>query len=468
MLATFIVCFTGRISGQVTEIDTSDYMPLIFDGALEYNLTIAAALGYSDQIERFIKAGADVNAENDQGATPVFFAIMNKKPEAVNTLISNGADVNKVSLLNENPLLLAIIVNDPGIAETLIRSGADVNYKYMHGFTPLHYSSIYGLFNFVDLLLYYDAEIDTKDNEGTTPLMAAIWAGYPDVADLLIQYGANMEARDNEGFTPFLIASQNGDTLIMNMLMKKGVDIYAKNIYGWDALALAIKSNQISAAEFLLNSGDKWGDSGREVVSPYNIAAKYRRKEILELLRAKKIAGNYQPHFDQMDLTVSSRFNLRDYYTGFSFSFKEPLSNTGLITGFDTKLWYTRVLMKEADDLYYQYLDKSSLVYAGAFRDFQLTDNIFRGNFLISASLSLGYSFSNKLKGTQINPGNKLRIIPSAAVKWVKNSFLLFTGFEYTGTEFYKAGPIWIRAGLSARFRLDSYRDRPGKMIKWY
>lgn len=467
LFAVTIVIFTVPLNAQVTDIDTVDYIPLIFDGALEYNLTIASALGYSSEVERLIKAGAEVDAENTQGATPLFFAILNKKPETVRTLIKYGADVNKPSLLNENPLLLSLNVEDPEITEILIRAGADVNYQNRAGATPLHLSAAYGLFNFVDLFLYYDADIDRKDNDGTTPLMAAVWAGYPEIADLLIQYGANMEARDNEGFTSFLIAAQNGDTLIMNMLLKKGVEIYAKNRYNWDALALAIKSSHIPATEFLIKAGDKWDYEGREVVNPYNVAAKYRRKEIIEILKREGISGRYQPDFDQMSISVSSRFNTRDYYSGLSLSFKEPLSNAGLITGFDTKLWYTRVLRKESDDLFYQYLDKSSLVYAGAFKDFQLTDNIFRGNFYITASLAAGYSFGNKLKGTIIEPANKFRIIPSVSAKWVKSRLMLFTGIEYTGSEFYRIGPLWIRAGCTANFYFDLDRA-PGKIIKWY
>jgi hypothetical protein len=297
--------------------------------------------------------------------------------------------------------------------------------------------------------------------------MAAVWAGHPDVAGLLIRNGANLEARDNEGFTPFLIAAQNGDTLILEMLRKLGVDIYEKNIHNWDALALTIKSNQIHATEFLLKAGDKWADEERDAVSPYNIAAKFRRIEILDLLNREKVPGKYQPHFDRMTLALSSKYNLKDFYTGLSLSFKEPLRNAGLITGFDTKFWYTRVLVRESEEGVYRYFDKSSLVYAGAFKDFQLTDNLFKGNFYLSASLSAGFSFGNRFKGTEIEPGNKFRILPSASIKWGKNNFTLFTDVEYFNSGFYRTGPVWIRTGFAFDFYSDTDRT-PGKIIKWY
>jgi hypothetical protein len=297
--------------------------------------------------------------------------------------------------------------------------------------------------------------------------MAAIWAGYADIADLLIQHGANMEARDNEGFTPFLIAAQNGDTLILNMLRKKGVDIYEKNIYNCDALDLSIKSDQIQATEMLIKIGDKWADPDRGAVNPYDIAAKYNRKDIIELLGKNSFPGRYKPKFDQTALSFSSKFSLHDFFTGFSFSFKEPLRNIGLITGFDTKLWYTKVLVKKEEDLYYQYLDKSSVIYAGVFKDFPLSDNLFRGNSYFTASLSAGYSFGNKFKGTEIVPENKIRVIPSAGFRWIKKNFIIFGGIEYTGSDFYKIGPLWARLGCAVNFFFDNDRA-PGKIIKWY
>jgi len=467
VISAVILCLAGRLTAQPDAIDTSSYLPLFYDGALEYNLTMAASLGYSSEIERLIKAGAEVDVETPEGATPLYFAIINKKPEAVNMLIQYGADVNKVAMLRETPLLISVSVRDLDIAEALIRAGADINYQDRNGATLLHRASIYGLFYFVDLFLYYEAETDIKDDDGTTPLMAAIWAGYPDIADLLIQHGANMEARDNEGFTPFLIAAQNGDTLMLNLLRKKGVDIYEKNIYNWDALCLSIKSDQIQATELLIKAGDKWANPDRETPDPYDIASKYRKKEIINMLEKNNFPGKYDPGFDQMALLLSTKATMHDIYTGLSLSFKEPLRNIGLIAGFDTKLWYTRILTEEGENLFYQYMDKSSVAYAGVFKDFTLTDNMFRGNFYFTTQLAAGYSFGNKFKGTEIVPENNLRILPSAGLKWMNDYLIIYTGVEYMNTDFYKVGPVWARIGCAVNFFFDTERA-PLKMIKWY
>jgi ankyrin repeat protein len=486
VLITFL--FLGHhddLCGQEAAADTSGYLPLFYDGAAEYNLMIAASRGYSTEVERLILKGADVNAETNEGATPLILAISNFKLNAVKTLLKYNADPDKLTPDKLTPLIVAVRVQQTDnarqyrsissskgysyldIIETLIRYDANIDGQDSYGATALNYSSIYGDLAMTDLLLYYGADKELKSYDGTTPLMAAIWSGYADVADLLIQKGANLETRDNEGFTPLLVAAQNGDTLIMEMLIKNGVDIYEKNIYDWDALTLTIKSDQVSATNFLLKKGNKWSDSEKNGINPYNVAAKYRRKDILELLQKSNFPAKYKAAIDQMALLATSRLNPKDYYAGLGFAFKEPFRNIGFIAGFDTKLWYSKVLVKSSGTLYYQYMDKSSEAYAGVFKDFPLTDNIFRSNIYVSASLSVGYTFGNKYKGTNISPESKFRLNPGISLKWSKNNFGFISGIEYMNTDFARMWPVWLRVGFLYNFYFDLGRG-PGKIIKWY
>jgi ankyrin repeat protein len=452
---------------EIVNIDTSEYLPLSSFGALEYNLMIAASKGYDTEIERMALMGADIDIETEEGATPLIFAVQNDKTKSAYILIKYGADVNRITNRYETPLTIAVRNQNFEIAETLIRYGAEVNYIDNYGATPLHYASIYGYIYITDLLLYYGAETDQKAFDGTTPLMAAIWAGHANVADLLIQNGANMEARDNEGFTPFLIAAQNGDTLIMNLLRQKGVDIYTQNKYRWDALDITIRADQENAAEILIKSGDRWTDPERKAINPYNIAVRYSRKDIIKLLERNEFPTNKKLEVDQLALTLSFKSDFRDIFTGISFAFKEPLLNLGFIAGLDTKLWHTRVLVKENDYLYYQYLDRSSIVHAGVFKDFPLTDNMFKSNILLSPSLSAAYSFGSKFKGTLIRPDNCFKVIPCISLKWIKNNIILISGVEFMNTDFHRIGPVWGRFGVSYNFFFDNERA-PVKIIKWY
>jgi ankyrin repeat protein len=468
-MLVFILCIPVTLEAQIDiiEIDTSEYLPLAVPGALEYNLMLAASEGYYTEVERMILMGAEVDSETNEGVTPLIYAVINNKPKTVLTLLQYDADVNKTTGRRETPLLIAVKNENFEIAEILIRYGADVNYQGSYGAAPLHFASVYGFLRIADLLLYYDAETDIRTNDGTTPLMAAIWAGYADVMELLIRNGANMETRDNEGFTPFLIAAQNGDTLIMEILREKGVDIYEKNLHNWDALDLTIRSNQEEAAKMLLRIGDRWNDPDRNVINPYSVAVTYRDKEMIDVLEKNSYQGSKKTNVDQVAISLSFKTDFRDFYSGFNIAFKEPMWNIGIISGFDTKPWYTRVLIKEQEGLFYQYFDKSSLVYAGIFKEFQLTDNLLKSNYSITTSLSAGYSFGNKLIGTLISPEDKFRVIPAVSFKMTKEKFTLISGLEFTNTDFYKIGPVWWKFGIQYNLYFNDVRA-PLKDIKWY
>jgi ankyrin repeat protein len=466
----FIVLFFFSFyfaSGQNAEIDTTDYLLPYFEQANDYNLLIASSKGYASEIDRLIKKGANVDAETIEGATPIIYAVANNHEETVRALLKYNPKVNKVTSDYQTPLLLAVKNQNVEISEILIRGGAEIDMTDNYGAAPLHYASVNGNFYVTDLLLYYDAEVDKKSNDGTTPLMAAIWSGSADVADLLIQNGANMEARDNQGFTPFLIAAQNGDTLLMKVLLKYGINLYEKNIYNYNALDLAIESDHRPAVELLLEKGDKWAAAENEGINPYRIASAFGNKDYMELLDKKNIPGKVRPSIDVMAITVSAKFTMKDIYSSIQLSFKEPLLSGGLTAGVDTKIWYTRVLTKSSENVYYQYMDKSSVIYAGLFKDFKVTGDHKKSSLEATTSLSAGYTFGNKLKGTNIVPDNKFLIIPAAGLKLEMNHFILSAGLEYYKTPYYHIGPLWCRIGCSYKLYLSKVRS-PGKTIKWY
>jgi ankyrin repeat protein len=477
LLTGCVVCYSGMVHAQndtllkssdnTEEIDTSDYIPAFYQSALSYNLLLASARGYSGEIDRLIGKGADVNTETVEKATPLIMAIEGNHLNAVKTLLKYKPVLDNFTTGYETPLIIAVRNNNPEICEALIREGADIDLTDRNGATPLHIAALNGYLEVVDLLLYYDATVDQKSDEGITPLMASIMAGYTDVADLLIQNGANMEARNNEGYTPFLIAAYTGDTLIMDILFKHGVDIYVTGDKGYNAIDLAISANEMQTLKYLLSIGDKWGSPESKAVNPYVVAAKFRRKEMISVLRAKNIPGQVKYGIDQADFSISSRFTTKDYYTGFSIAFREPFLNAGIIVGTDLKLWDTRILIKSSEHTFYQYIDKSYMIYTGLFKDFTLYDNPFKSHLDLTTSLLAAYSFGHQLKGTEMAPKNQFQLIPDVTLKWGGKHFSAYLGLEYIKSPFYKIGPVWMRAGVSCTMYFDRVRTQV-KPIKWY
>jgi ankyrin repeat protein len=446
--------------------DTIEYIPSWYYGALDYNLMIAASKGLTIEIDRLIELGANINSYTDEGATPLVLAVANNHYETVKTLLKHFPSLDDITSEGETPLLISVKNGSSEIAEILLRAGADIDFNDNYGVSSLHYAALSGFLELTDLLLYYDASIDLKTDDGFTSLHTATLAGHIDVADLLIQNGANMESRDNEGYTPFLIAASFGDTLIMEMLYNYGVDIFTRNNYNHNALTLSIAFGYKEAVNYLLRKSDRWKDADNLGHDPYKIVAKYGRREIEALLKENGIPGKVKFAINQVSLSGSARFTAHDYYSGFNLSVREPYLNAGFSTGLDVKLWYTRILLKNSETSFNQYLDRGAMFYAGFFKDFSLTNRIERGNLILSTSLSGGYTFGNKFKGTMITPDNSFKIIPCATLKYTKNAISAFSGIEYIKSDYYKIGPVWFRVGISYNYYFDNLMTRQ-KKIRW-
>jgi len=471
LLLILVLDIPACLFSQIVVLDTTMTLsnPLTTSERLDLNnyLIVASSSGSLIAIDWLLRNGAEINCKTAEGATPLMLAVANEKTTAVIILLKYKPDVNIKTEYSETPLLAAVKNGNLEIAEALLRDSADIDLADKNRITPLHYASVYGYFYIADMLLYYNAKHDLKSQDGTTPLMASIWSGYADIADLLLQNGAKYEEKDNQGFTPLMIACQNGDTTVMNILFKKRVNLYQINNFNYDALAISIRSGQGVATDYLLKNGYKWEKRVPNTVNPYAVAVKFSRSDLIKILRKYQLPENHPFGFDRLTISASAKLTSHDYFTGVSFAIREPHFNGGLIVGIDFKPRYTRVLMKVDNYTFYQYQDKSALVYGGIFKDFALTNNTYSGNWVMTLSASAAYGLSNKLAGTNITPWNKFIFIPSVGIKRTGNRFSIFGNLDYTKSDFYKIGPVWVRLGIAYSMFFDNDKA-PLKNIKWY
>ena len=98
---------------------------------------------YESDLERLIKGGADVNARDNDGKTPLHYA---SKLDVVKHLVEHGADVNARDNNGRSPLTYVCeyaqkdYQNSMYIIEYLLKHGADVNAKNNNNDTPLMYA----------------------------------------------------------------------------------------------------------------------------------------------------------------------------------------------------------------------------------------------------------------------------------------------------------------------------------------
>ena len=100
-------------------------------------LLAAASAGQSALFERLIALGANVNAEDGQGKTPLTEAFL-RAPDGVETLLTHGANPNVITQLGQMPLIMAAQNSDINAARLLLAHGANVNLKSPRTHTPLY------------------------------------------------------------------------------------------------------------------------------------------------------------------------------------------------------------------------------------------------------------------------------------------------------------------------------------------
>ena len=135
-------------------------------------------------IARCIRIGAEPDARiaaakgSEGWQTPLLYAVRHGNLEAARALIDAGADVNARDGYGVTPLHHAASENVTGIGKMLIKAGADVNMQDESGHTPLHYATRERSAVIVGLLFEHGADMDIKDWEGRTAFDAI--AGEPD------------------------------------------------------------------------------------------------------------------------------------------------------------------------------------------------------------------------------------------------------------------------------------------------
>lgn len=446
-------------------IDTSYYLP--YPEGLNTNLMIASAEGYTSEVHRLIKLGADVNTTDYQNISPLLYATANNNLTTVKALLEYNPDTEIITNDGESALLIAAKDNMVEIAEALIRSETNINIKDRSGATPLHYAAAYGNFYMCDLLIYYNASIEARTEDGSTPLIAAVYAGKADISDLLLQSGSNPDMPDNEGFTPLMICVQNNDTLVMSLLMKAGADLHIINEYNFDALGMAIRTNQQDAYRFLISRIDPERYKINKIISPVLIARKFGRTKILEELKDAGFPEHSRLSFDHVKIQAGLKTVIRDSYTRLGLSLKNPVLKIMLNTGFELKPFFSRVLVEYSDDTYYQYYDKRYVIYAGAGKEFKLFEHYTSGSLSLDLNFNVGYMMSSQYRGTNIKPPDKLRLMPQAVLRWNKGKLNIYAGYEYMNTELYRIGPGWLSLGVAYDIYFDKMHS-PVKNIRWY
>jgi ankyrin repeat protein len=179
--------------------------------------------------------GADPNAQNEKGETPLHYAAEHGYVDVVKLLLERRADLNARDFMGRTSLHEAAGYGSVDVVRLLLEHSADFKEKDAEGRTPVDvasagviYASVKNVFveweqrrtlslfdavirgDVEGVKLWLEREVDPNVKVGgSTPLHVAAERGYVEIVELLLSEvgrGVEVDARDGRGFTPLQYA----------------------------------------------------------------------------------------------------------------------------------------------------------------------------------------------------------------------------------------------------------------------
>lgn len=256
-----------------------------------------------------LKAGANIESKNNLGRTPLHTAILYTNRPQVNMknnygvilqLIKSGADLNAIDYYGFTPIEYAIHTNNPKIFKLLIKNKA----KFKENQYELFCQALEkGNFTATKYLFKKDFLNKIDDKNGQNYLYHAAIGGNKEILEYLIKDKHITEEKvlskfiDTKNNTPIHIAIQNGNIGIVESFQKLGFDINTRNKEGETVLHIAGKSHNGELIKKLITLGadinikNKIGETALDIVEEdfKNTNKKLSNKELQELFKESNI-----------------------------------------------------------------------------------------------------------------------------------------------------------------------------------
>ncbi len=184
----------------------------------------AAAEGDAETIRALAAEGADLNARDNAGRTPVHVAAFASSEAALQALAEAGADMNALDGESYDAVTIAAVADDPDLMSLALSLGnrPDLVTSRWDG-TALIAAAHLGHDEVVRRLIAAGAPLDHVNNLGWTALIEAVVLGdggprHQATVKALVEAGADQGIADRDGKTPLMLAQDRGYAKIIALL----------------------------------------------------------------------------------------------------------------------------------------------------------------------------------------------------------------------------------------------------------
>jgi ankyrin repeat protein len=202
--------------------------PTAAEAAQYRGLHAAAHQGDSIEIGKLAASGADVNARDLRGRTPLHVATFARKRDAIRALAAAGGGLHLLENDRYDCVTIAAVADDEETLRLLLSLGASAKLTTSrYDGTALIAAAHLGHDGVVRQLIAAGAPLDHVNNLHWTAVIEAIVLGnggrrHQETLRALIAAGASLQLADQQGNTPLALARSRGYAEMVKMLAAAG------------------------------------------------------------------------------------------------------------------------------------------------------------------------------------------------------------------------------------------------------
>uniref|UniRef100_A0A8D1BDR6 Ankyrin repeat domain 6 n=1 Tax=Sus scrofa TaxID=9823 RepID=A0A8D1BDR6_PIG len=218
--------------------------------ALSERLLIAAYKGQAENVVQLINKGAKV-AVTKHGRTALHLAANKGHLSVVQILLKAGCDLDVQDDGDQTALHRATVVGNTEVIAALIQEGCALDRQDKDGNTALHEASWHGFSQSAKLLVKAGANVLAKNKAGNTALHLACQNSHAQSTRVLLLGGSRADLKNNAGDTCLHVAARYNHLSIIKLLLSAFCSVHEKNQAGQTPLETARYHNNPEVALLL-------------------------------------------------------------------------------------------------------------------------------------------------------------------------------------------------------------------------